>query len=393
MKTGIIIILTAISIDYYSQNKREAEKFISQQSELEIEIAKFQKDTSLTRIINSNSTLSKYVSCWVMHSALNRQSAIQFNENLLLKEKLLNEQKKSRLLTIIALTILISSLIFLIYFIIKLRKNNFILNNNNLTITEQKVAIEHQKTEILDSINYSKRIQTAILPDINEIKSNIKDIFITYKPKDIVSGDFYYFNKTNNDNIIAAADCTGHGVPGAFMSLVGSKELKIANSQTNSPAKILEFLNNGVKETLKQNQIDGTKDGMDIAILKINGNNVVYSAANRPLWIIENNSVEIKEIKATKTAIAGHTADNQEFEEHELILNTGDTLYIFSDGYADQFGGEKQKKMTTKRFKDLLLSIQKKTMTEQQLEIESYIKNWQGDLEQVDDVLVIGIRI
>lgn len=265
--------------------------------------------------------------------------------------------------------------------------------HQNKLITEQKSILEHQKQEITDSINYSKRIQTAILPDLNDIKQSLNDFFILYQPKDIVSGDFYYFNKVNSDVFMAAADCTGHGVPGAFMSLVGSKELKIANAISNSPAQILKHLNNGVKDTLRQNHIDGTKDGMDIALVRINGTTVRYSAANRPLWILKKDSSIIEEIKATKTAIAGFTEDNFEFDEHEISLSKGDTIYLFSDGYADQFGGDKQKKMTTKRFREFVLSIKDKSMNEQQLQLESFFNSWQGNSEQVDDLLVIGIRL
>ena len=228
---------------------------------------------------------------------------------------------------------------------------------------------------------------------MNDIKQNLNEFFILYQPKDIVSGDFYYFNKVNSDVFIAAADCTGHGVPGAFMSLVGSKELKIANAISNSPAQILKHLNNGVKDTLRQNHIDGTKDGMDIALVRINGTTVTYSAANRPLWILKNGSDVIEETKATKTAIAGFTEDNFEFDEHEIDLAKGDTIYLFSDGYADQFGGDKQKKMTTKRFREFLLSVKDKSMNEQQLELVSFFNSWQDNTEQVDDLLIIGIRL
>lgn len=294
-----------------------------------------------------------------------------------------NKQNELFSYSLVFALIIIGLVIFIL--VINRKKNKkikFLLNN-----------IEHKNNEIIDSINYAKRIQSAILPDFSDINKHIANVFVIYKPKDIVSGDFYYFNNINNDNFIAVADCTGHGVPGAFMSLVGSKELKIANSQSSSPSEILKLLNNGIKATLKQNQLNGTKDGMDIALLKINGNKIFYSAANRPLWLIKNDSDIIEEIKATKTAIAGYTEDDFEFTEHALNLNSGDTLYLFTDGYADQFGGEKQKKMTTKRFKSLLISIKNKSINDQKTEIENYMKNWIGDLEQVDDILVIGIRI
>lgn len=297
------------------------------------------------------------------------------------------DKTKRLLFIIIALGCL--SIISFAFVYIQLKKNK----KQNKLIKEQKSALEHQKQEITDSINYSKRIQTAILPDLNDIKQSLTDFFILYQPKDIVSGDFYYFNKVNDDLFIAAADCTGHGVPGAFMSLVGSKELKIAYTISNSPAQILKHLNNGVKDTLRQNHIDGTKDGMDIALVRINEMTVTYSSANRPLWILKKDSNAIEEIKATKTAIAGFTEDNFEFEEHEINLAKGDTIYLFSDGYADQFGGDKQKKMTTKRFREFILSIKDLPMTKQQNELDGYFKNWQGNTEQVDDLLVIGIRL
>lgn len=272
--------------------------------------------------------------------------------------------------------------------------NRFKISQKQKHIIEvQKEIVDEKQKEITDSINYSKRIQSAILPNLSEIQQNLKDSFILYKPKDIVSGDFYYYNKIDNNIFIAAADCTGHGVPGAFMSLVGSKELKIANSITDSPAEILKYLNNGVKDTLKQNHIDGTKDGMDIALVRINETIITYAAANRPLWIIKKGSADIEEVKATKHAIAGFTEDNFEYEEHAITLEKGDSFYVFSDGYADQFGGDKNKKLTTKRFKDYLLQIKDKPMSEQQTDLEAFVNSWKGNTEQVDDILVIGVKL
>lgn len=270
---------------------------------------------------------------------------------------------------------------------------NVLLESQKQEITQQKKIIEEKNHEVLDSINYSKRIQSAILPDMHEIEKNLSDFFILYKPKDIVSGDFYYYNKSNNDIFLAAADCTGHGVPGAFMSLVGVKESRIANAQFNSPGKILKALNNGVKETLRQTAEDATGDGIDIGLIRLSNTQVAYAGANRPLWIIKKNSFNLIEIKATKSAIAGYTKANQEFEEHLIDLEKGDCLYLFSDGYADQFGGEFHKKLTTKRFKDYLISIKNHTMKDQRKELEGFIEKWRGTDEQVDDILVIGIRI
>ena len=270
---------------------------------------------------------------------------------------------------------------------------NLLLEAQKLEISNQKQIIEEKNHEVLDSINYSKRIQAAILPDLHEMKENLKDFFILYKPKDIVSGDFYYYNKVNDTVFLAAADCTGHGVPGAFMSLVGSKEAKIANSKYEAPGLILKSLNNGVKETLKQSNEEATGDGIDIALIRLKNTQVTYAGANRPLWIIKKNSFHIIEIKPTKNAIAGFTKANHEFEEHTIDLEKGDCIYLFSDGYADQFGGEKNKKLTTKRFKDFLLTVKNHNMPDQKKELQKFVEKWQGANEQVDDILVIGIRL
>ena len=340
-----------------------------------ITTAKFSTDSSIINYVkNENLNIFRMVN-------LSKSEA----ESKIKGEKLKSEKQKN-LIYLVAAVIFGLSFIYILY-------NHIELNRSKTKIELQNKAIQHKQNEITDSINYSKRIQAAILPNIDQIKENFENIFIYYKPKDIVSGDFYYFNKINNDKFIAIADCTGHGVPGAFMSLIGSKELSIANSISDKPSEILKLLNNGVKLTLKQNEIEGTKDGMDIALLKISNNVIYYSGANRPLWIISKDTNEISEIKATKTAIAGFTPDNQEFSEHKLNLSSNDCLYIFSDGYADQFGGDKDKKMTTKRFKELLVSINHLSMNDQQNLIDNYFKQWQGNKEQVDDILVIGIKI
>jgi len=284
-------------------------------------------------------------------------------------------------------------------------------------LTEANSEIVQKNHEITDSINYAKRIQQAILPDKKEIYSALPNSFVLYKPKDIVSGDFYFFNKTitqiskddftDNANqrigisahqiiSIAAADCTGHGVPGAFMSMIGSEKLHDAVQQSKIPGEILMLINKGIKTTLHQSQNDdSTRDGMDIAFCTIDlqNNKVLYSGANRPLLLIRKDSTEIEEIKATKNAIGGFTENDQHFETHEIQLQQGDTFYIFTDGYADQFGGEKGKKFTTKKFKQTLLEIQNKSMQEQEKFLSDVMDAWSSNTEQVDDILVIGIRI
>ena len=283
------------------------------------------------------------------------------------KEALLQEQAKKQQQTvyfisgILLLVVLFSILIYRGF--LQKRNANRELDIKNHKIEQAYKIIETKNQEITDSINYAQRIQNAILPDYHEIANAFPESFVFYRPKDIVGGDFYYFTRKNNSCFIATADCTGHGVPGAFMSLIGSKELQIANGLFSSPGKILQQINIGLKETLKQNHLDATKDGMDIAFLKIENNAVDYAGANRPLWIFRNGNSEVEEIKATKAAIGGFTPDDQEFSEHHFELSKGDTIYFFTDGYSDQFGGKAgQKKMSTKRFRELLVQIKNQKM-------------------------------
>jgi serine phosphatase RsbU (regulator of sigma subunit)/Tfp pilus assembly protein PilF len=278
--------------------------------------------------------------------------------------------------------------------------------NHELDVKNRKIEhaykiIETKNQEITDSINYAWRIQQAILPDNKEVFNVLPDSFILYRPKDIVGGDFYFCTQKNDAVILAVADCTGHGVPGAFMSLIGVKELKLAVEQTFSPGEILQLLNGGVKNTLRQNHEDfaGTEmkmqDGMDIALLRISGNRVAYAGANRPLWIVRESGATIEEIKPTKAAIAGSTPGDQVFSEHALPVFPGDCIYIFTDGFADQFGGgtTPAKKLTTKRMREVLLRVAQKPMSQQEEEIRAAFDEWKGGHEQVDDVLLIGIKI
>jgi serine phosphatase RsbU (regulator of sigma subunit) len=272
-------------------------------------------------------------------------------------------------------------------------------------IMAQKDHLIEKNKEITDSINYAKRIQQAKLPDKNEISAFLKESFILFKPKDIVSGDFYFFHKKENFCFIAAADCTGHGVPGALMSMVASEQLNDAVRQHSAVEEILAMVNKGIKISLRQTgSADSTRDGMDIALCKIDlpTRRVSYSAANRPLWFIKKGQTTVEEIKATKKAIGGFTDEEQQFETHQLQFEQGDTIYIFTDGYADQFSGNdvgrngssfgQGKKLTTKKFRELLLANQKLSMKEQETVLNKFMDDWKGTSEQVDDILVIGIR-
>ncbi|MDP2385840.1 MAG: SpoIIE family protein phosphatase [Bacteroidota bacterium] len=278
--------------------------------------------------------------------------------------------------------------------LVKLRTKE--IEHKNEVLKEQNEEILHQKQEITDSINYAKRIQNAILPPLNDIHSSWKDTFIFFQPKDIVSGDFYWYHKIDDTEfLIASADCTGHGVPGGFMSMVCSDKLNEAVNHSYEPDEILKMVNRRIKQSLRQDNKEGsTKDGMEIALLKVNTETkkVKYAGANRFLWIIRKGSSEVEEIRPTKAGIGGYTEDTQDFMCHEIQFNTEDIAYMSTDGYGDQFGGPEGKKLMTKSFKQFLLSIKDQAIDKQGDLASNHINNWKANYEQVDDILVIGVK-
>jgi len=263
-------------------------------------------------------------------------------------------------------------------------------------LEKKNELIAEKNKEMTDSLNYAKRIQGAILPKTSSIQQTFPQSFILYMPKDIVSGDFYSFNRKNNKALIAAADCTGHGVAGAIMSMIGSSLMnQIINEKgVMDPAEILNQLNLGIIEALKQAE-NTSHDGMDVSLCAFDTENLelTFAGANRPLWLIRNGSLE--SYKSDKYPIGGlHIDHTESFTNHRIPLQKNDAVYLFSDGYADQFGGMLGKKLMTKKFKEVLLSIQDKSMEEQGEYLHQFITDWMGgEFEQVDDMMVIGIRI
>jgi sigma-B regulation protein RsbU (phosphoserine phosphatase) len=273
-------------------------------------------------------------------------------------------------------------------------------SNNELEIKNE--IIEEKNKDIRDSINYAQRIQQAILPSFEKINKVLNDYFILFKPKDIVSGDFYWHatvrtTPVNNEPpqdiiVMAAVDCTGHGVPGALMSIIGSTILNqtTTSAAVNSPADALGFLNKEITKTL-----NSIKDGMDMALCAINLKKMElqYAGANNPLYIVRQK--QFIEVKADKQAIGADTdnSDVKVFTNHSIKLEKGDSIYLFTDGYADQFGGPNGKKFKYKKFQDLLIEIQDNSMEEQKHILNYHFEQWKGKLEQVDDILVIGIRV
>jgi serine phosphatase RsbU (regulator of sigma subunit) len=260
-------------------------------------------------------------------------------------------------------------------------------------LEEKNKEISQKNTEIIDSITYAKRLQQAILPPEEEIYNSV-DSFILYKPKDIVAGDFYFAEHKDDYFFVAAADCTGHGVPGAMVSLVCSNALNKAVSELGliKPGEILDSVTSMVVDTFKKGHTD-IKDGMDISLCVINTKTreVAWAGANNPLWYI-NNENELKEITANKQPV-GKSEVYTSFTTHVLNLAKGTLVYLFTDGYADQFGGPKGKKFKYKQLADLILRNKDLPMNEQCNVLDNTFTDWKGNIEQVDDVCIIGIKL
>ncbi len=260
----------------------------------------------------------------------------------------------------------------------------------------RKEELELRQNEITDSIRYAKRIQTAILPKAKQIQRDFYDSFVLFMPKDIVSGDFYWYHRIEDKYFVAAVDCTGHGVPGAFMSIIGNYLLNsiIIHNGVYDPAEILKQLNRKIKISLKTDVRSQTTDGMDLALAVIDKkyNTLEYAGALRPLFLF--NEGRFIEVKGDKVPISSSISGTSlsAYTKHTFSFNPGDFFYIFSDGIIDQFGGKKGKKFLTKRFKELLFEINPLTMREQKDIIKKTLDDWRGQNEQVDDVLVIGLR-
>jgi len=269
--------------------------------------------------------------------------------------------------------------------------------NQNL---EQKVIkrtkqIELQKREITDSIHYASRIQSALLPPAKDLDRLLPSYFILNKPRDIVSGDYYWLAQKDNKVVVAVADCTGHGVPGAFMSILGIAFLnEIVNKSTTIVAnEMLNQLREQVIKSLRQTgKDDKTRDGIEIALCVVDFNNkkLQYASAFRPLYLIRNN--DLSEIKGDNMPIGIYEGEKNPFSIKEMQFEANDIIYMFSDGYADQIGGPDRKTFRSKNFKELLMDIHQKPMPEQKVLLEKKYEEWKRDVEQIDDILVLGIK-
>ena len=301
---------------------------------------------------------------------------------------------------------LIALIIYTVYLIIIIREKNLkrqkeqlqkAVDQQTILLREQKAEIERKNRDITDSINYAKTIQASILPPLSVLKSYYPESFVFFKPRDIVSGDFYWFHKTKKHFILGCADCTGHGVPGAFMSMIGSTLLNdiVKRKNVNSPADLLERLDREIKVLLQNSKNkENTHDGMDISVIEIETatNKVRVASAKRPVYLYLNDELVI--YKGNRRSIGDSLVDGDTpFVNMEYHCTPNDLIYLFSDGFSDQFGGPKEKKFMKVGIKNMLAKIHHLPMSEQNEAVKQYFHQWKGDLDQVDDVIFMGIKL
>lgn len=315
------------------------------------------------------------------------------NHQALAKEK----QRKQYIIIVFVIGVLVLVAVFLGFIFRSLRitkKQKHIIEEQKTIVEKQKHLVEENQKEIIDSITYSKRLQKAILPSAEEIKKHLHDNFVLFKPKDIVAGDFYWMHVSNDNTVyIAAADSTGHGVPGAMVSVVCSNALNRAVTEFNQKdtGRILDKTRELVLETFAKSG-EEIKDGMDISLLAINKEKkyIGWSGANNPLWYIHNS--ELLEIKPNKEPI-GKTDNLKPFTTHSIEYDEGDIFYLITDGFADQFGGPKGKKFKQKQLQEVLITNSCFALSKQKELLERSFDLWKGNLEQIDDVTIITIKV
>lgn len=334
----------------------------------------------------------------------------EFAAERLKDQEEINRQQNYIYLSVIGLIVVLVSLFFIVQSNRRSRRTNELLSQKNKLINDQKEIVEERNRSISDSINYAKRLQTAILPTPEEVNSQLPNSFLFFKPKDVVSGDFHWFEAKEEAIYIAVADCTGHGVPGAMVSVVCSNAMNQAVNEfgLTSPALILDKTRELVIQRFQKSG-EVVVDGMDIVFCAVakNKQSLVFAGANNPLWIarknqfIDRNKYDVPtegaefsliEIKGDKQPV-GQYARMEPFKEQWVELFPGDTMYLSSDGFADQFGGERGKKFKYAALREFLLSIKNLSMHEQRDCLEQCFENWKGDLEQVDDLCVIGFSV
>lgn len=361
-------------LNYEQKNYKDAYLYLIKNNELFFDQNNAETSANLTKVEEDN---------------LKKQKQLEIN--------IINQQKESekrvKNISFVALAISFTLILGIIFSLVKINKSKKLITLQQLETEKQKHLVEEKQKEILDSITYAKRLQEAILPPNEFVNANLVDNFIYYQPKDIVAGDFYWAEKVDELFFIAAADSTGHGVPGALVSVVCSNALNrtIKEFKLTETGKILDKTRELVLETFEKSASE-VKDGMDISLLCIDSKNknIFWSGANNPLWYIQDN--ELKEIKADKQPI-GKSDYPKPFTTHQIEYKADTTFYLFTDGFADQFGGPNGKKFKYKQFSDLLIKNNNLSQSQQADIINKAFTDWKGDLEQVDDVCVIGIKL
>ncbi len=378
------------SIDKYL--KKEEIKDIKQQSKSEVKKAQQEKEETKQELVEQTDKLLETESSLAKVEEVSHEQKMQLD----LQESKIREQaaqlKFERLVRSFLIWGFIAILIFFGVLVIVYRK----IRTQKNQIEEQRDTLDLQNQKIHASIQYAQNIQRAILPVRNQIR-NLFESFIIYRPKDIVSGDFYWFAKVKDTAFLAAVDCTGHGVPGAFMSMIGSSHLNeiVLEKQVSEPAKILSLLNEKIVESLRQDETENN-DGMDVCFISIDlkSNKITFSGAKRPLFIFKNKTSELDEIKGDRISIGGvkKKKDDEKFNNHIINAEKGDILFLSSDGLTDQNNSER-KRFGSNRLKEIILNNISEPMDKQKEIIEKELNDFQQDEEQRDDITLIGIKI
>lgn len=333
----------------------------------------------------------------------NNQQKIELQNKQIDEQSIVLKTQKS----ILAVTVVIALIIGFLGFIsfrnyrqkevanARLAKQNDEIRSANREIELQKHIIEERNKEVTDSILYAQKIQAALLPTLEDFRELLPDSFILFKPRDIVSGDFYWITEKNNEVIYVTADCTGHGVPGGFMTMLGTSMLNEIINEANiiQPSEILDKLREKIMSALKQKGNSQSKDGMDMVLCSLNKKTrlLTYAAANNNLYLLRNGA--LTELKCDKQPIGIYGDLIKPFTQQSVQLQTGDIIYTYTDGYADQFGGPKGKKFKYRQLEELIISNSTKTMQAQCDALSRRYSEWQGLNEQIDDVCIIGVRI
>lgn len=353
----------------------------------------FEANKLLTQVKDSiyNSQNSKTIAEFdAKYRTIEQQREIDLlNKNEQLRNLELSKQKQQQSFLWLGLLLLLIIACILLFFISQKNKKNRI-------ILHQKKEVELKNKEITDSINYAQRIQNALLSSEELFKNTFNEHFILFKPKDIVSGDFYWISKTTKNEVyFCVADCTGHGVPGAFMSMLGIAFLNeiISSEKDQTTGEVLDELRQKITYHLSSSQVNGTNDGMDISLCKLNINTheLEFSGANNAAYVVSDN--EMIKLNADKQPVGSFVTNTRSFVTQKIQLKKGDLIMLHSDGYVDQFGGEKGKKFKMSRFLSLLQSILHLPLNEQKGKLENSLVDWMGNNEQIDDICVLGLKV